>query len=137
MFEQALTILAELVAQLSRLNDNLESKTVSAPKAEAPAPKKTEKPATVKTPKSKAPVKKEVEEEEEDDEDEDFDDEDDDVTVTVTADEVKTLAAKAIGKGNLGKQDIKDKISELGADSLADCGPSQLAEVYEFIKESL
>ena len=65
-----------------------------------------------------------------DEEDEDFDDEDDDVTVTVTADEVKTLAAKAIGKGNLGKQDIKDKISELGAESLADCEPSQLAEVY-------
>ncbi|MBN4910166.1 hypothetical protein IDG46_09305 [Staphylococcus sp. EG-SA-13] len=121
-------VLESLVAELKRLNGNIE--TLNTELATVPTadikPKSVKEEVKQETPKAK-PEKVEQVEVEETQEESKF-----------TIDDVKRHAKEFLQKGDASdKKALKDKLTELGAGKVSDLKPTQYEEVIEFFMDRL
>ncbi|MBG9209422.1 hypothetical protein [Mammaliicoccus sciuri] len=118
-------VLETLVAELKRLNGNIETlntELATVPTAEI-KPKSVKEEVKQETPKAE-PEQVEVEETQEESK--------------FTIDDVKRHAKEFLQKGDASdKKALKDKLSELGAGKVSDLKPTQYEEVIEFFVDRL
>ncbi|QRN90753.1 hypothetical protein JRU67_11950 [Mammaliicoccus sciuri] len=121
-------VLETLVAELKRLNGNIE--TLNAELATVPTadikPKSVKAEVKQETPKAEPEKVEQVEAEEKQEESK------------FTIDDVKRHAKEFLQKGDASdKKALKDKLTELGAGKVSDLKPTQYEEVIEFFMDRL
>ncbi|MDU9297362.1 hypothetical protein [Staphylococcus pseudintermedius] len=119
-------VLEEILAEMKRLNRNLETTNVEL----ATVPTVNVKPKSISEQPQTSEVKsepKKVEQVEETQEESKF-----------TIDDVKRHAKEFLQKGDASdKKALKDKLTELGAGKVSDLKPTQYEEVIEFFMDRL
>lgn len=121
-------VLETLVAELKRLNGNIETlntELATVPTAEI-KPKSVKEEVKQETPKAEPEQVEQVEVEETQEESK------------FTLDDVKRHAKEFLQKGDASdKKALKDKLTELGAGKVSDLKPTQYEEVIEFFVDRL